>query len=215
MSIFIRIVILAAIVAGIVYGAVHWFDGQVATSYTSGVMAERASSEAKEVAAQAAEKTAVYNQAAADLAKMASNAAVNFQVETDHAKAVTALKSQIAALRARERAAGGLRVPRSICAAPNPAGSPGVPAGSATPSNGINDAWIAASVELPAELERHLRAKFDEADSIVEDYRATQDWIRKHGFYGPVTTPAVNAVSGAVVPQAAPASQAVAVPTPG
>lgn len=211
MSIFIRIIILAAIVAGAIYSTVHWFDGQVKTSYTSGVMSERSVWQAKEVVAQAAEKTAVYNQAAADFAKQASNASINFQNETDHAKAITALKSQIAVLRARMRAAGGLRVPRSICSAPNPAGSPGVSPGTATPSNGINDAWIAASVELPAELERRLRSRAEAADAIVEDYRATQAWIRAHGFYGPVTPPAVNSVSGAVEPQAVPAPVPVAV----
>jgi len=173
-----------AVAAALVFVGLHWYDGRIDAARADGATAERAVWVEKDRVREGAEKQAVIERAQEAFAKQAANAAINLKVEDDHAQAVKALNTRIAALDAESRSYGGLRIDRAVCDAAN---GGGLLAGTPTAGDGKYDAWIAGTVALPAELESSLRAKMNEADAIVEDYRTTQQWIREHGFYGPVT----------------------------
>jgi hypothetical protein len=174
--------VLLAVVGALGYFALHWYDGQLAASYKAGQDAERAVWQQKETARAAAETKATLDRAAEQSRKQADIDAKNLQVEQDHEKAVSALKQRIAALNATAREYGGLRVSKAVCAGDTSAGSGGLSAGTETASAGRFDAWIAATVALPLDTQRHLRASAREADQIVEDFRTVQDWAVAHGY---------------------------------
>jgi hypothetical protein len=47
-----------------------------------------------------------------------------------------------------------------------------------------NHEAAAGTVRLPITLENNLFDLADDADEIVEQARACQQWIKQHGFYG-------------------------------
>lgn len=100
----------------------------------------------------------------------------NIEVSNEHQIAEDKLRSDLALSRAAVRAAGGLRIPTSVC--PGPAKG-GAEAG----SDGRHDADVAGTVALPPEIDEDLQDSADEADRVTEIARACQSWVRKHGFY--------------------------------
>ncbi len=73
------------------------------------------------------------------------------------------------------RGASSLRIPASVCGGPAAAAKTTGAAGS--------DAAAAATVALPAEIERNLQDLMQEADTVVATCRATQQFIRLNGMY--------------------------------
>lgn len=99
----------------------------------------------------------------------------NLEVSNDHAHIVQQLTDQLVKARAAIRAAGGLRVPASICS---------LPPGPEAPGDGRRDDDAAGTVALPDDTTERLLALVDEADKVTEVARSCQAWIKKHGFYG-------------------------------
>lgn len=94
----------------------------------------------------------------------------------DHEKALTELSADYARRIAIIRAAGGLRISRTVCDAPAAAdkgASPGRP-----------DAAGAATVELPQETQRRLFELAKSADELAEQLRSLQSWASETGHYG-------------------------------
>lgn len=105
------------------------------------------------------------------------NEATARKASADHEQAIAALTAQYDAARAAIRAAGGLRVSRSICAGPHAAATQGAGASR-------SDDASAATVALPPETERRLLELAQEADALAERMRALQNWVRASGAYG-------------------------------
>lgn len=105
------------------------------------------------------------------------NQATARKASADHEQAIAALTAQYDAARAAIRAAGGLRVSRSICTDPHATAAQGAGAGR-------SDDASAATVALPESTEAKLLALTGEADALAERLRALQSWVRASGGYG-------------------------------
>ncbi len=101
--------------------------------------------------------------------------AYNVKVATDHEASIVALNKKYDADVAAVRAAGGLRIPRTVCNR--------VETGTETASDGGHHEDASATVELPREIEDNLFSEAKRADEIVEHARACQSWIRQNGFF--------------------------------
>jgi hypothetical protein len=106
----------------------------------------------------------------------------NIGVSNDHQKAVNKLQADLARARADVRAAGGLRIPASVC----PGNAQG---GAQAGSDGRHDADPAGTVALPEQTSLDLLELAAEADRVTEIARTCQAWVRKHGFYDEVFKP--------------------------
>ncbi|MES2072332.1 MAG: hypothetical protein V4488_18385 [Pseudomonadota bacterium] len=82
---------------------------------------------------------------------------------------------QIHAAYDRSHHAAGLRLPAYVCGA-------GATTAAETASAAGSDASVAASIALPPALERDLQDLMQEADTIVANCRATQQFIRLNGM---------------------------------
>lgn len=100
---------------------------------------------------------------------------INIKVSEDHEKALNDQSKKYAVEIAAVRAAGGLRIPKSVCNSNA--------TGTETNSDGGHNDDVAGTVQLPAEIERNLFSEAERADKIVEQARACQSWIRQNGFY--------------------------------
>lgn len=129
---------------------------------------------AKAAATYAAAVTAANEKHVAEV--MADNNRNSLEVSHEHQNVVAQLNDQLVRARASQRS-GGLRVPRSICAASGTAGP------EAAGAIGRDDG-IAGTVALPDRTAGDLLLLADEADRVTEVARACQNWIRKNGFYG-------------------------------
>lgn len=105
------------------------------------------------------------------------NQATARKASADHEQAIAALTAQYDAARAAIRAAGGLRVSRSICADTHATAAQG--AGAGRPDDAST-----ATVALPPETEKRLLDLANEADELAERLRALQGWIVANGLYG-------------------------------
>lgn len=94
--------------------------------------------------------------------------------EHDHAKTLSELKRREAALRAAVAAAGGLRIPASVC--------PSNGLSTAAAGAGLDPGAAAATVALPRNLEENLFAAAIEADDVAETARACQAWVIGQGL---------------------------------
>ncbi len=99
-----------------------------------------------------------------------------------HEKAISDLQAQYDAARAAIRAAGGLRIPRAVCARQDDGKAPAAGAGR-------SDDSAPATVALPDETERRLLELTKEADALAERLRALQAWVRAAGLYGEPPAP--------------------------
>lgn len=191
-----KLAIAAAAVAALAAGAyftVRWYDGQISTAYDHGVQTERASWTAKESAQKSADLLVLTDKAKADFATQVTINNTNRQVEQDHAKAAQDLKAYRTADDARIAAAGGLRIDRTtLCGGGNSADGAGLHASAQAAGTGSNDAWIASTVALPAELQRAIYALLDEADRVTETARTAQNWVIGQGYYGPASDAAAT-----------------------
>lgn len=100
----------------------------------------------------------------------------NIEVSRDHQQAVDKMRDDLARARADVRAAGGLRVPSTICAGATESGTK-------ASSDGRHDADTAGTVALPEHVTADLLDLAAEADRITEIARSCQAWVRKQGFY--------------------------------
>lgn len=100
----------------------------------------------------------------------------NVQVSEDHQKALDELAKKHDADLARVRAAGGLRLPRSICSGP-------VITTPEAASNIGRDDNLTGTVALPEQITNDLFSFATDADRVTEIARSCQAWIRKNGFY--------------------------------
>lgn len=103
------------------------------------------------------------------------------KVSDDHERALNALQQKYVNDVTAIRAAGGLRVSRSICS-----GSAGTTT-EATSNSGHND-YTTGTIALPEQTSNDLLELAAEADRVTEVARSCQAWIRLNGFYGPVTS---------------------------
>lgn len=99
----------------------------------------------------------------------------NLTVAQDHERALLEIRTKYDADIAAARAAGGLRLPRSVCSAST---------GAQTTSPGERDADTSGTVKLPDQVEAELFSEARRADEIVEQARSCQNWIRLNQFYG-------------------------------
>lgn len=100
----------------------------------------------------------------------------NIQVSQDHQRAIDELQQKHDTDLAAVRAAGGLRVSRSVCSgstaiAPEAAGDIG------------HNADLAGTVALPEQVTNNLFSLASDADRVTEIARSCQAWIVKNGFY--------------------------------
>ena len=143
---------------------------------SQGKKLERAAWQAKEIARKDAEQEAYAAAVETNRLIQKAHDANNQQISADHQVRLAALRADRDALRRSVSAAGGLRLPRSLCplnaAGPEAAGD----------SRHHGDAT--AAVRLPDAAEDFLLDQAYRADEIVEQARTCQNWIRTHGFYG-------------------------------
>jgi hypothetical protein len=99
-------------------------------------------------------------------------ATINVKVIRDHEKQIATLSDALRTMRSSSDAAGGLRVPRSIC--------DGF-AGTASASG--RDGGIAGTVKLPDQVENDLWQLVDDAAKVTAQAQACQQWIAGNGFY--------------------------------
>lgn len=105
------------------------------------------------------------------------NQATARKASADHEQAIADLTQKYDAARAAIRAAGGLRISRSVCADPHATSANGA-------SAGRPDDASATTVALPPETERRLLELAQEADALAERMRALQAWVKASGAYG-------------------------------
>lgn len=106
------------------------------------------------------------------------NEAKSVKAADDHAKTIQNLKTQHDATVAGIRRTGGLRLPGTVCKAPNPGAS-------ATPGAVESDDATAGTVRIPERVEERLFGIAEDADRLAEQLRSLQKWIRDNGLYGP------------------------------
>lgn len=95
----------------------------------------------------------------------------------NHAKALSDLKTKYDASIAAVRAAGGLRISRTICLDNNATTTE-------TTSASRPDEASAGTVALPTVVEERLFNLTKEADELSEQLRALQNWVKANGLYG-------------------------------
>ncbi len=106
----------------------------------------------------------------------AKQAAINVQVGTEHDAALQSIGNKYKADLAAVRAAGGLRIPATVCRA--------VATTSETTSNLGHDDDATGTVALPESVTSDLLNLAADADRTTEIARSCQNWIRQNGFYG-------------------------------
>lgn len=104
-----------------------------------------------------------------------SNEANARKATAQHEQAISDLNAKYDAARAAVRAAGGLRIPASIC--PDARADKGA-------STSRPDESPAATVALPQETERRLFDLAQQADQLSEQLRSLQGWVKTNGHYG-------------------------------
>lgn len=92
--------------------------------------------------------------------------------------AVETIQSQSAAALLAARRAGGLRISAAVCGSNRPATSIQAPSPSGPDGPG------AGTVELPDAVTERLYALAQRADTLAEQLRGLQSWVRLNGFYG-------------------------------
>ncbi len=118
----------------------------------------------------------------------AKQALINVKVGTEHDAALQAIGNKYKADLAAVRAAGGLRIPATVCR--------GVATAAEATSDGQHHGDTTSTVILPDSIASDLFSLARDADAVVEQSRSCQNWIRQNGFYGPVHTP--DAVPAAI-----------------
>lgn len=97
------------------------------------------------------------------------------KASAQHEQAISDLTKQYDDARAAVRAAGGLRIPASIC----PGTGADESAGARRP-----DESAPATVALPERVTEDLFVLTRRADEMAEQLRALQGWVKESGFYG-------------------------------
>lgn len=96
-----------------------------------------------------------------------------------------AAMAELRASRARNdylvRLNGGLRISADACTRPGDSAT-----GTEAPGTGLKHGTLAGTIALPQPVEQDLRDSADEADDILERYRALRQWTIDHGFLEPV-----------------------------
>jgi hypothetical protein len=159
-----------AIIGGIILAIALCLGGA-----SVGKRLERTAWQAKELATAAATQKELVASQDRYVRLQKFNEATARKASADHEKAISDLSRQYDAARAAIRAAGGLRVSRSICQADGAAQGAGA---------GGSDEATAATVALPPEVERRLLDLTREADELAERLRALQQWVKDSGHYG-------------------------------
>lgn len=136
---------------------------------------ERSSWQAKEIAAK--ERAALDLEIAhARIRRIQlSNEANARKASAQHEQAISDLTKQYDAARAAVRAAGGLRIPATVC--PGSGADQGAGAGR-------SDDAPAATVALPERVTEDLFLLTKRADELSEQLRSLQFWVKTNGFYG-------------------------------
>ena len=112
----------------------------------------------------------------ANEAEVAKQRSINLQVSAEHEDKIKSLAANLAAARRGISASGGLRVPRSTCEGFAPSARLG------------NAPASPETVALPDSTTERLLVAAADADTVVEQLRSCQDWIKKNGMYGKVDT---------------------------
>lgn len=138
---------------------------------------ERSTWQAKEIATAAAAQKDLIAEHDKYVRLQNFNQSAARKATADHEQAIADLTQKYDAARAAIRAAGGLRVSRSICADPHATATEGT-------GTGRSDDASAATVQLPDRVESDLLALTKRADDLAERLRALQAWVKSAGLYG-------------------------------
>jgi hypothetical protein len=106
-----------------------------------------------------------------------ANDAKTRKASHDYEDALAAKDRDYAVSLAAVKHAGGLRIPATVCPA---TAAPGTQAAGASRPDEAGP----GTVELPERTQQRLFSLTDRADSLAEQLRALQGWIRDNGFYG-------------------------------
>jgi hypothetical protein len=161
-----------AIIGGLLLVIAVYFGGSQV-----GRKLERTTWQVKELATAAATQKALIAEHDKYVRLQNFNEATARKATADHEKAIANLTQQYDAARAAIRAAGGLRISRSVCSDPNATAANGAGAGGP-------DEASAATVQLPDRIESDLLALTKRADELAERLRALQEWVKESGHYG-------------------------------
>ena len=144
-------------------------------SVQTGRKLERSTWQAKEVVTLEAARVELAAAHAKNARIQSFNEANARKASAQHEQAISDLTKNYAKARADVRAAGGLRIPASICTATAP------PEGAST--SGLNEG-SPGTVALPRETESRLFDIAQQADQLSEQLRSLQGWVKASGFYG-------------------------------
>jgi hypothetical protein len=143
-------------------------------SWHTGAKLARSDCQAEKIALQQAQQKALLDQVAKNDAILKDQQAKARKASDDHEKALSDLQAKYDAAIAANRAAGGLRVPRTVCDQPA--------ASAQTSSASRPDEASPGTVELPQRIEDDLFALTKRADELAEQLRALQQWIKDNGL---------------------------------
>lgn len=144
-------------------------------SIQTGRKLERSTWQAKEAVTLEAARVELAAAHAKNARIQSFNEANAREASAQHEQAISDLTKNYAKARADVRAAGGLRIPASICT------SSGSTEGTGT--SGFNEG-SPTSVPLPDRIADNLLELTYKADQVVEQLRSLQFWVKANGHYG-------------------------------
>lgn len=144
-------------------------------SWHTGAKLARSDCQAEKLALQQAQQKALINQVTKNDAILKDQQAKARKASDDHEKALSDLQAKYNTAIAANRAAGGLRISRTVCDQP--------PTSPQASSAGRPDEASPGTVELPQRVEDDLYALTKRADELAEQLRSLQQWIKDNGLY--------------------------------
>ncbi len=134
--------------------------------------------EAKQVAQEKVDMIARHAQ------EMATLRSVHDRNNLENAKqndaALNKVRTALDAARAESRRLGGLRIPATQCPS---GGREGQGAGTEATGTVPHHEGATSTIALPEPVETNLWSIVGEADTVTEQLRSCQNWIRTNGFY--------------------------------
>lgn len=147
----------------------------VLTSVQTGRKLERSTWQAKEAVTLEAARVELAAAHAKNARIQSFNEANARKASAQHEQAISDLTKTYAKARADVRAAGGLRIPASIC--------PGSGSPESASTSGLNES-TPATVPLSDRITDNLLELTYKADQVAEQLRALQGWVKSNGHYG-------------------------------
>ncbi len=155
---YLKLTAAVLLAVGIFFAGVHW---------------EKAAWDAEKVQVQKTQAKAVSEAIAHNAELAAKQQVANQKVEEDHAQAISKLNHDLADARRRINAAGGLRIPSSVCS--------GIAALSEATSPGVDHA--SSGIALPSQITDDLLDFARDAEATSQQVIDLQEWIKANGFF--------------------------------